>query len=202
MTTATFPNQLLLQVFQRLTAAALAAVLSLFAFSSVNDAFAAEPPTSTEDFDKRYAEEGKTPDGALKLWFDGIFLYHDKATRPLGIHILTQTTADFEGATDWETRSSAATFVTRMRNASEMHIFRSYAQGTSPDNSYEMNVKDYQLNIVSSSTDQYSEKYAIKLISSGADNPRIVYLIQNTKTGLWRVQSFSSVYLGVRKPAK
>jgi hypothetical protein len=200
MTTAAIPSTLFLQILQRLSAAALAAVLSFFAFApSVGFG---EPPTSVEEFDKRYAEEGKTPEGALKLWFDGIFLYHDKGTRPLGVHILTETTAEFAGASDWEGRSSAATFVTRMRNAADMQIFRSYAKGATPDNNYAIDLKSYELNIMSSGADQYSEEHAVRLISGGADNPRTVHMSQNPKTGLWRVQRFSSVYLGVRKPTK
>jgi hypothetical protein len=191
-------NALWLQLIQRLSTIAFAAVMAVFAYAP--DLSFAEPPASKEDFDKRYAEEGKTPEGALKLWFDGVFLYHDKSTRDLGIHILTQTTKEYEGSSDWETRSSSATFVTRMRNAGDMHIFRSYAKSATPDNAYQMDVKTYELNILDSDKDPYSESHTIKLTSSGADNPRLVYLELNPKTGLWRLTRFSNIYVGVRKP--
>jgi hypothetical protein len=40
----------------------------------------------------------------------------------------------------------------------------------------------------------------VYLRSSGADNPRTIYMKRSDQSGLWYVYSFDNVYVDVRKP--
>lgn len=147
-----------------------------------------------------HAESGTTPAGALKAWFDGVFLYLDEGTRDQGRVALAFLTIPFKDDPGWERRPSNATFVSRLKDPAHAHIFRSYAEGTSPGNGYAMDPADYRLAIVEEGDDAHGRGYRILLRSSGADNPRPVYLRRSTTTGLWYVSEFGNVYVGIRAP--
>lgn len=149
----------------------------------------------------RHEREGTTPEGAMKLWFDAVFLYMDPATRAVGQQALAYLTIPLKAdAAQWPRRPANGTFRERLEAERHHHIFRSYARGTSPENGYAMTPEDYALDVVISQRDPYERGWALHLRSSGADNPRPVYLKQSTKTGLWFVDAFNNTYVGVRAP--
>ncbi len=152
-------------------------------------------PTSEDDFAARVKEEAKTPEGALQLWFEGVFLYMKNDTRALGKKVLVTMTHNL-GA-DFESKNTSARFIERMKQQQE--IFRSYAQGSSPSNGYKMNPESFNLDVVKSEADPHGRGWNISLQSSGADRPRIVTLVQDEASGLWKVMKFDSLYVGIRK---
>jgi hypothetical protein len=146
------------------------------------------------------AERGVTPEGALTLWFDAVYLYMDEDTRDQGREALTYLTIPFKDEPGWEKLTSNRIFVSRMQDPAYAHIFRSYAVGTNPENAYSMDPQDYELDIVESSEDTHGRGWRVLIRSSGADSPRPVYMKKSTTTGLWYVSEFGNVYVGIRAP--
>lgn len=99
---------------------------------------------------------------------------------------------------NWERSPAWGTFASRLKDPSYHHIFRSYAQGTSPQNSYQMNPDNYQLMFLSSRQETDFVRVAIK--STGADNPRTVH-VKQFEDGLWYVINNHNTYVEVRPPA-
>jgi hypothetical protein len=147
-----------------------------------------------------HAERGDTPEGALHLWFEAVFLYMDEATRDQGREALTDLTIPFKDEPGWETLPSNRIFVERLQDPAHAHIFRSYAVGTSPANGYAMDPGDFELAVEDSSEDAHGRGHRVLLRSSGADSPRPVYMKRSTTTGLWYVSEFGNVYVGIRPP--
>ncbi len=146
------------------------------------------------------AVEGATPEGALALWFDAVYLYMDEDTRNQGREALTFLTIPFKDESGWEKLPSYRIFVSRMQDPAYAHIFRSYAVGTSPENAYSMDPKNFELNVVESAEDTHGRGWRVLVRSSGADSPRPVYMKKSTSTGLWYVSEFGNVYVGIRPP--
>lgn len=143
---------------------------------------------------------GKTPEGALRLWFVAAFQYGSSraADQAQGREGLSYLTIPFKEAADWEKRPSYQTFRERMLKA--QHIFRSFCKGSSPENGYAADTKRFDLDIARQDPPG-DHGVAIHLRSSGADRPRPVYLKRSEPSGLWYVDSFDDVYLDV-KPAR
>lgn len=156
-----------------------------------------------DSFDKLKAlheEKGKTAEGALHVWFVALYQYTSRNLDEYergreGLSYLTIAFKD-EKNKDWEGLNSYRTFVERCEKYP--HIFRSYAKGSSPQNGYRMDPSDFELTIDRIGTKD-SRGTQVYLRSSGADNPRPVYMKQSTQTGLWYVNQFDNVYLDVKK---
>jgi hypothetical protein len=158
------------------------------------------PATTLADWKQRHQQLGASPEGAIKLWFDAVFLACDPETRDLGREVLQYLTVPFKDDPQWYRRPSASTFASRLEDPRHHHIFRSYVKGATPENGYTIDRTGYSLHIAGSERDQYGRGWKLLLASSGADSPRPVYLRQSTKSGLWFVDSFANVYVGVRAP--
>ncbi len=161
---------------------------------------AAEEESTPNPLIAAHAEMGATPEGALALWFDAVYLYMDEGTRDEGREALTFLTIPFKDEPGWEKRPSYRIFVERLRDPAYAHIFRSYAVGTSPENAYSMDPQNFELNVVESAEDRHGRGQRVLLRSSGADSARPVYMKKSTSTGLWYVSEFGNVYVGIRPP--
>ncbi len=151
------------------------------------------------DLKARHAAAGSTPAGALALWFEALRLYLEPASRDAGRALLGYLTIPFKKDERWDRKSSNLTFAGRLKDARHHHIFRSYYEGTSPENGYTLPANP-QLAIVRDEPDAHGRGHVIALRSSGADNPRPVYLKKSTKTGLYFVDGHANVYVGIRAP--
>lgn len=171
------------------TLASLVAMLSLvcaFALSAQ-----AKLPEDMADYQNRYAKEAKTPEGALKLWHEGLMLYQESISRDLGRKILVAITDQLPA--DFEKNSMHATFVNRV--TTEPQIIRSYCAGSTPENNYKADPNKCELTITRS-TEEYDGTWAIWIKSSGADSTRKVVL---TKDGEhWKISSYPGIYMGIR----
>lgn len=96
---------------------------------------------------------------------------------------------------NWEKSAAWATFVSRLKDPSYHYIFRSFAQGTSPQNSYAMDPDDYQLIFVGTRAE--TDYVQVTLKSTGADSPRPVQ-VRKFEDGLWYVTNNHGTYVQVR----
>ena len=161
----------------------------------------AELPADLEDLKTRHGEEGKTPEGLCKLWFDACFVYMNEDTRDEGRKMIQYLTIPLKKTDNWDETRDQHYFVRALTE--QQHIIRSYAKGTSPDNQYQMDPQDYELNVLRINWDppgKAQRGIQVYLKSSGADTPRPVYLKQSTATNLWYMNAHTNVYTGIRPP--
>lgn len=168
----------------------LAAALSSALFSLQGQAAL---PRDYQEFKARYQEEGRTPEGALKLYFEAVFCYIDENTREDASKMLRYAT---HLDRPLEQSPTYATFIDRLKDPRENHVFRSFAAGTSPQNSYQMSPDNFDLMIVQSVPE--ADYLALHLQSSGADSPRRVWMKEYD--GLWYTINNAGTYAQVRKP--
>ncbi len=153
----------------------------------------AKLPTSSDELEEQISKQAKTPEGVVHLFMDGIFLYSESETRALGRQALKAVL--FNLPSDWESNQAYQRFIKRIKK--ETHIFRSYCKGTSAANNYKVDLNKCELTIVKVKKD--GDKYrVVSLKSTGADSARSITLQQDDK-GQWKVSTFSSIYLGVKK---
>jgi len=157
--------------------------------------FPAGRPVDFRAFKERYQTVGTSPQGAVRMYFDALYSYIDPARQAEGAKMLRYSL--HEGP-NWERSSFFATFTSRLKDSSYHYIFRSFAEGTSPENSYAMNPDNYRLMFASSR--QETDYVYIAIRSSGADSPRPVH-VQRFEDGLWYVINNHGTYSDVRKPA-
>ena len=79
-----------------------------------------------------------------------------------------------------------STFRERLNDPDYYYIFRSFATGTSVENSYQMDPENFELNIekIRKCRENY---YYVDLISSGADSIRYV-MAEKKPDGLWYIR--------------
>lgn len=164
------------------TAAGLLTVLLLVMAAPCH----AKLPVTVDEFKTRMAEECKTPDKCMKLWFEALYVYMDKDPKA-GLEMLQLISTNdlkFE-----------RTFFYQIKN--QPYIMKSYAKGSNPKNSYKMDPENFELNIEKSF--EWGKMWRIEMRSSGADLPRPVYLKKGSD-GLYKVKTFANLYVGIRKP--
>ena len=152
-------------------------------------------PKDYQEFKARYQQMGTTPEGAVKMYFDAVFCYMDTSKRDEAIKMLRYA---LHANANWERSPNYSTFVSRMKNTGDQHIFRSFAKGTSPANSYSMSPDNYELEITGKR--QESDYMQVYVRSTGADSPRPLWVQQFD--GLWYTTNNAGSYSGVRPPAK
>ena len=153
----------------------------------------AKLPRDFQEFKARYQQEGRTVEGAAKLYFEAVFCYLNEATREEASKMLRYS---MYMSMPIERSHNTRTFVNRMRDESYHHIFRSFAVGSTPENNYAMSPDDFKLNYVSKRPQSGDTELFLR--SSGADSPRGVRMRQHD--GLWYVVGNGNTYTGVRAP--
>lgn len=153
----------------------------------------AAPPGTYQEFKARYQQEARTPEGALKMYFVAVFSYIDESTRAEGSKMLRYA---MHVDRPLEESPNYVTFLERLRDKDENHVFRSFAAGSSPENNYRMSIDDFELMIVRQTEE--ADYLRVLLSSSGADSPRSVWVKEYD--GLWYTINNSGTYLRVRAP--
>ena len=175
---------------------ALTATMALCLMLAAANPAQAKLPADMDEYNARIKSEAKTPEGAVNLWFDAIFLYVNSSTRNLGKSALNAITHKLPA--DFEKNSFHATFVNRMKEQPE--IFRSYCQGATPENNYKADPDKCELTVTKSDED-YGDTWAVYIKSSGADSNRKIQLIKG-ENGLWLIRDYPGIYSGVKKADK
>lgn len=151
-------------------------------------------PKNYSEFRDRCQAACQTPEGAAKMYFDAVFCYMDKAKRSEASKMLRFI---MHADANWERSPYYSTFVERLRDKRHHHIFRSFAEGTSPENDYGMSPESYQLMIGECVPEQGYVR--LFLYSSGSDSARPIW-VKQYDDGLWYVINNAGTYSGVREP--
>lgn len=172
----------------------LSTVLVLLAlFLAVGGEAWAALPRDYQEFKARYQQEGRTPEGAVKLYFEAVFCYIDEATRDEGSKMVRYA---LHYDRPIERSNNLSTFAERLRDPEMHHIFRGFAEGTSPENGYQMSPDNFNIVVVNKIQEQGYLR--IFLRNSGADSPRAVWMKEFD--GLWYMINNAGTYVGVRPP--
>ena len=151
-------------------------------------------PRNYSEFRDRCQSACQSPYGAAKMYFDAVFCYMDKAKRSEASKMIRFI---MHADADWERSPYYSTFVERLRSKKYHHIFRSFAEGSSPENDYGMNPDSYRLMMGEIVEEQgYLRLF---LYSSGSDSARPIW-VKQFDDGLWYVINNAGTYSGVREP--
>ena len=167
-------------------------VLSALFLAVGGEAWAALP-RDYQEFKARYQQEGRTPEGAVKLYFEAVFCYINEATRAEGSKMVRYA---LHYDRPIEQSRNLATFAERLRDHERQHIFRSFAAGTSPEDDYRMSPDNFNLVVTRKTQEQGYLRLFLR--SSGADSPRPVWVKEFD--GLWYMINNASTYVEVRPP--
>jgi hypothetical protein len=151
-------------------------------------------PANYAEFRDRCQSACQSPYGAAKMFFDAVFCYMDPRTRSEGSKMLRFVMHEKQG---WERSPNFSLFAQRMRDPKQQHIFRSFAEGTSPENDYSMDPNNYQL--MMGELVESTGYLRLFLYSSGSDSARPIW-VKQFDDGLWYVINVVSTYAGVREP--
>ena len=151
-------------------------------------------PANYAEFRDRCQSACQSPYGAAKMYFDAVFCYMDPRTRSEGSKMLRFIMHEKQG---WERSPNFSTLAQRMRDPKHQHIFRSFAEGTSPENDYSMDPNNYQLMI--GEVVEEAGYLRLFLYSSGSDSARPIW-VKQFDDGLWYVINVVGTYAGVRDP--
>lgn len=171
----------------------LAAVVIVMALSF---SASAELPKTYKDFKARYQAEAKTYQGAVKMYFEAVFAYINESTRTEGGKMLRYA---LRSETPIDRSTYYATFADRLKDPAWHEVFRSFAEGSSPENDYAMNPDDFTL-MFEGKPVRESTYLRVPLRSSGADSLRFVW-VKEFDDGLWFVINNASTYVQV-KPSR
>lgn len=149
-------------------------------------------PCNFASFKAQYQQLAHSPEGALRMYFIAVFAYINESTRSEASKMLRYA---LHLEYPLENSANHTTFLQRLRDPTEQHIFRSFAAGSSPENGYQVTA-DFHLAI--EGVVKESDYTRILLRSSGADNARSVWVKQFD--GLWYTINNASTYAQVRAP--
>lgn len=159
-----------------------------------------EIPSSIEEFIKLRDQKATTPEGGAAMFCIAMKIYMDN--KDLGEKCFVAI-ADKSELKKGDTYKEYTLINWRtIRSASEAYplIAKSYIQGSSPENGYEVSLP-YKYKFLSGkySGDPSTGKTKIFVECSGADSARPIHMTKNDK-GIWKASKWSSLYAGM-KPA-
>lgn len=156
----------------------------------------AKLPKTYKEFKERYQTEGRTIEGAVKLYFEGVFAFMNEETRKEGGKMLRYAMYSDRPI---ERSTYYATFVERMKDPDYNYAFRSYAEGATPENNYSMSPDDFEIMYAGKPVKDPGGYMRVPLESSGADSPRIIW-VKKYEDGLWYVINNAATYVQVKEP--
>ena len=153
-------------------------------------------PRTYREFKERYQTEGRTVEGAVKLYFEGVFAYMNPETRNEGAKMLRYS---LHSNSPIERSTHYATFVERMKDPDYNYVFRSFAYGAEPENNYAMSPDNFDIMYAGRITRDPGGYLKVPLFSSGSDSPRTIW-VKCYEDGLFYVINNAATYAQVRMP--
>lgn len=158
-------------------------------------------PASVEEFLTLRGDLATTPHGGAVVYTVALVTY--ARDQELGLQMLTIAMDGSElqdgGVYKGKTPSHRRLQELKERIAARPYVARSYIQGTSPENQYQIPDASLQVKIREQPRDVGEDRAKVFVHSTGADSPRPITLLKNNR-GLWKAKNFGSLDLGVRPP--
>lgn len=165
-------------------------------------------PSSIAEFEAMRDKIATTPEGGVLTLIVALKMFNEN--QPEGMKALIVAVdqgllSKNDGKDSYKgyTISNATIGLVRSQLANYPYVINSYFPGATPENNYTPGAAPFNFELTAN---KYSGSVAsgqIKLFikSSGADTARPVTLKKNNK-GIWKAHEFSSIVVGIRKPAK
>lgn len=167
-----------------------------FALLIFSAAAEAELPRNYKEFKARYQKEATSPEGAVKLYFEGVFVFMNQETRSEGAKMIRYS---LRSEVPIERSTYYSTFVERMKDPDYNYVFRSFAVGATPENDYKMSPDNFKINFAGKAVKDPGGFLRLPLESSGSDSLRYVW-VKKFDDGLWFVINNAATYAQVREP--
>ena len=143
----------------------------------------------------RHKSLGTVPQNAIALWLEAAIKAQDND--PEGWQALGELTLPLKEDANWKPQGRHTYFVKAIEENNP--AFRSFMIGATPENNYTVDMNNLQIKIAyENKRDTRGRKFMI--VTSGASMPRPIYVKQSSKTNLFYISEFSSMYVDVRPP--
>ena len=141
----------------------------------------------------RHKTLGHVPQNAIALWLEAAIKAQNNDQE--GWSALTELTLPLREDAKWPTQGRHTYFVKAIHENNP--VFRSFMIGATPENNYTVDMDNLQIKVAyENERDTRGRKFMIK--TSGASMPRPIYIKQSTKTKLFYITEYSSMYVDVR----
>ena len=142
---------------------------------------------------ERHKKFGTVPQNTIALWLEAAIRAQNG--EQAGWDALTELTLPLHEDPTWKSHSRNSYFVKAI--VEKNPAFRSFIIGAQPDNAYAVDLNQIQIKVAyENQKDSRGRKFMIE--SSGSTMPRPIYLKQSTKTKLFYVSEYSSMYVDVQ----
>ena len=131
----------------------------------------AKLPKTYKEFKERYQTEGRTIEGAVKLYFEGVFAFMNEETRKEGGKMLRYAMYSDRPI---ERSTYYATFVERMKDPDYNYAFRSYAEGATPENNYSMSPDNFEIMYAGKPVKDPGGYYRVPVYGTLSTTPRLM----------------------------
>jgi hypothetical protein len=163
-------------------------------------------PGSIDDFVALRNQVATTPQGGAAMMVVALLAYVED--KELGQQCLAvavdrgRLSEGPKGYKGWQLSNRDLQFL-RNQLSGKAYLPRSYIEGTTPENGYELAASPYAVECTDNqySGDVDSGMYKVFVACSGAATPRPVTVKANNK-GIWKASEWSSLIVGVQPPAK
>ena len=143
----------------------------------------------------RHASWGKYPEGTITLWLEAVIRVQEGDENAW--RAVQYLTIPLKNDPSWMKLAGNSYFVNEVR--SKNPSFRSFINGSSPENGYSVDLNNLRVSI-ESDADNGSLGRKFFLESSGAERARPISLKKSDQTGLYYVNEYSSMYVDVQAP--
>jgi hypothetical protein len=161
-------------------------------------------PTTIEEFVELRNQISITPEGGATLFLLAFKIFNEN--EELG-HQCLVVAADQNSLTqgtvyrDFQLMKNEINLM-KSQLSQNRRIPNSYISGTKVDDNYEVQLPyNYEFTTNAYSGDESKGSVKLFVKCSGADSPRPLIMIKNDK-GIWKASQWSSVLVGIKKPAK
>lgn len=163
----------------------------------------AQLPQTLDEMKAQHVLLGVQPEGAVKSFIDACFVYANPETRDQGREMLQYLAIPLKSDANWDSSPGNRLFAERLTDERYAHVWRSYAVGATPENGYQMDPSNWELNFERIHRhDDDDRGLQVYLRSGGADTSRVVYVKQSTTTGLWYLNIWHTLFVDIRPPAQ
>jgi hypothetical protein len=141
----------------------------------------------------RHKSLGKTPQNAIALWIEAAIRAQNGEAE--GWNALRELTLPLRDESSWQSQGRNTYFVKALQE--DNPVFRSFIVDATPENNYTVDLTNIRIRIAyENKRDSRGRKFM--LISSGSSMPRPIYIQQSTKSKLFYVNEYSSMYVDVK----
>lgn len=164
-------------------------------------------PNSVEEFIELRDREATTPEGGAMMMVIALLMYTKDADLGMKAYTIALDQMNLvEGGTGavymgFSPTRGAKYDLENYYGKHKDHLGNTYILGTNVNSNYRLPAAPYKIEMTRNKySEQTDGQIKVFIKCSGADSPRPVTLRKNNR-GIWKVTSYSSLFVGVRKAA-